>query len=133
MGQKFRTLLDRLRRSEDGSVTIEYVLWVPIWLALFGIATDATILMHQQLQLTVAARDASRQVALGRQDPEAMEDILESMNSGVDGFDAKVVVLNGYVTTTVGAPFESYTLFTGAMTGGTIAGSVSMWIEESGV
>lgn len=124
-----RRRLTRLRRNEDGNVTIEFVMWLPIWLALFGIATDATILMHNQLQLTVAARDATRQVALGREEPEEMAATLRELFDHVEDFDVSVERVGGFAVTTISAPFESFTLFTGLLTGGRVTGSVAMWVE----
>ena len=117
-------------RDEDGSSTIEFLLWVPVLMLMLTISTDATLLMHQQQNFYNAARDASRQVALGvKNEADAKAALLERF-SGVEGIDATVTQLNGYVTTSVMAPFSSFTKFSGLFVNGTLRGDVTMWVED---
>ena len=120
-----RFLSDR----DEGSVTVEFVSWLPIWMALTGVTTDATLLLHEQSQLFVSARDGARLVALGRSTPEEAEGGIESAFASVAGFDASVAVEGAFVTARLSAPFSSFTVFTGPLAEGTLRAEVSMWVE----
>ena len=54
------TRIRALYRDREGSTTVEFALWLPIFFMIFGVATDAALLMHKQTQLIDMARTASR-------------------------------------------------------------------------
>ncbi len=131
------SLIDRLRQrrrvlceDESGGVTVEYVLWLPIWIIIMTMTADATILFHQRSQFFLAARDMSRQVAVGALTTAEAEQSVEGAFAQVNQFDATVSTANGFVTTTLSAPFESFTHLSGKITGGTLNASVTMYIES---
>ena len=115
--------------SEDAGVTIEYVLWLPIWIIIMTMTADATILFHQKSQFFLAARDMSRQVAVGAKNLAEAESSVETAFALVDGFDATVSESNGFVTTTLTAPFGSFTRLSSKIAGGSLTASVTMYIE----
>ena len=55
--------LRRFRLEEDASVTIEFVLWLPLLCFLFLIATDATVAFMRQSQMWQVSRDTARIVS----------------------------------------------------------------------
>jgi Flp pilus assembly protein TadG len=57
-------VLDFLR-DEHGSVTIEFVLWVPVFAVILVAATDATILYLNHTEMWNVSRDIARRVAAG--------------------------------------------------------------------
>ena len=52
-------------RDERGSATIEFVLWVPVFVVLLVAATDATILYLHHTEMWNVSRDVARRVAVG--------------------------------------------------------------------
>ena len=52
--------------DERGSVTIEFVLWVPLFSLLLMVASDASFMYLTMTRMENAARDAARQVSIGR-------------------------------------------------------------------
>ena len=52
-------------RDEHGSVTIEFVLWVPVFAVILVAATDATILYLHHTEMWNVSRDVARRVAAG--------------------------------------------------------------------
>jgi len=52
-------------RDERGSATIEFVLWVPIFVVILVAATDATILYLHHTEMWNVSRDVARRVAVG--------------------------------------------------------------------
>jgi hypothetical protein len=52
-------------RDEKGVVTIEFVLWVPIFVGLFVLVTDASIIYLTHSEMWSAARDTTRRMTIG--------------------------------------------------------------------
>lgn len=124
-----RTLRD-FRKAESGSVTIEFVLWVPILMGFVMLSTDATLLMHEQTYLSELSRDAARMVAIGdRTVDEARTETLGRLNSDT-GYEVTVALDGEYVAATVSVPFNKVILFNGVFAGSAVlSGGVTMWIE----
>jgi len=51
--------------DENGSATIEFVLWVPVFVVILVAATDATVLYLQHTEMWNVSRDIARRVAVG--------------------------------------------------------------------
>jgi Flp pilus assembly protein TadG len=51
--------------DECGSATIEFVLWVPVFVVILVATTDATMLYLQQTEMWNVSRDVARRVAVG--------------------------------------------------------------------
>ena len=60
-----RRLVSQFLRDERGSATIEFVLWVPIFVVILVAATDATILYLHHTEMWNVSRDVARRVAVG--------------------------------------------------------------------
>ncbi len=52
-------------RDEKGDVTIEFVLWVPIFVGLFVFVTDASIIYLTHSEMWSVARDTTRRMTTG--------------------------------------------------------------------
>lgn len=55
--------LRTFKGDENGAVTIEFVLWLPLLMSLFLIATDATVAFMRQSQMWQVSRDTARIVS----------------------------------------------------------------------
>lgn len=55
----------RFLRDERGSATIEFVLWVPVFVVLLIATTDATILYLSHTEMWNVSRDIARRLAVG--------------------------------------------------------------------
>ena len=55
----------RFLRDERGSATIEFVLWVPVFVVLLVATTDATILYLHHTEMWNVSRDVARRVSVG--------------------------------------------------------------------
>ncbi len=53
-------------RDEKGVVTIEFVLWVPIFVGLFVFVTDASIIYLTHSEMWSVARDTTRRMTTGQ-------------------------------------------------------------------
>ena len=62
--EKFHWLkTSRFLRDERGSATIEFVLWVPVFVIILVAATDATVLYLHHTEMWNVSRDVARRVA----------------------------------------------------------------------
>ena len=57
--------MSRFLRDEGGSATIEFVLWVPVFVVLLVATTDATILYLSHTEMWNVSRDIARRIAVG--------------------------------------------------------------------
>ena len=61
----------RFTRDETGAMTIEFVLWIPIIVALLTILIDATSLYVTHTEMWKVARDTARRMVTGKVRTEA--------------------------------------------------------------
>lgn len=75
-------LVRRFIYEERGTMTIEFVLWVPILVGLLITAIDATTLFVMHTEMSNVARDTARRMAAGsvRSEAEAEAYALSAMN-----------------------------------------------------
>lgn len=67
------SVIGQFLRDERGSFTIEFVLWVPLFAFLLMLAVDASTVYMALTRMENAARDAVRQVSIGRLKSDAVE------------------------------------------------------------
>ena len=53
-------------RREDGTATVEAVLWLPIFLAVFGLMVDASMIFNGQSKVLRVIQDGNRNMSIGR-------------------------------------------------------------------
>ena len=61
---RLRRILNR-GRNEDGGVSVEFVLWLPIYVIILTLTVDTSLLFLGQSGLWNAAHDTSRQLSMG--------------------------------------------------------------------
>lgn len=52
------------RRKEDGTATVEAVLWFPIFIAVFGLMVDSAMIFHGQSKVLRVVQDANRKLSI---------------------------------------------------------------------
>lgn len=57
-------------RREDGTATVEAVLWLPIFLAVFGLMIDASLIFLGQSKVLRILQDANRNMSISRLDTD---------------------------------------------------------------
>ncbi|MFT6773131.1 MAG: Flp pilus assembly protein TadG [Paracoccaceae bacterium] len=127
----WRRLIDPFR-DRSGSVAIEFVLWMPFFFGLVGLATDASMLVNLQSRMQDAAFVASRAVATAKMtDVEAEQFVRGRFVHGAT-MGVSVTILDGFVTTEVTAPFSDAMVFGRALVGdSTIRADFVMLVERS--
>ena len=101
---KFRR--KRFVESEDGSSTIEAVLWLPVFFAFFALITDASFIFFGQNQAHRIVQDANRQLSIGRfQDADQIVAFLTSELATLSPNAEIASAINaGVVTSSVNMP-----------------------------
>lgn len=92
--------------SEDGSITIEAVLWLPLYLMFFALVADVSLLFHAQAKATRIAQDINRLAVIGYLENESeMKDRADAQIQAFSpsGF-AQVTMASHAVSTTVTMP-----------------------------
>jgi len=56
----------RFLRRDDGTATVEAVLWFPIFFGVFGLMVDAASIFHGQSRVLRVIQDANRNMSIGR-------------------------------------------------------------------
>jgi Flp pilus assembly protein TadG len=93
-------------RREDGAVTVEAVLWLPIFIAIFALIVDATMIMSGQAQALRVVQDANRLVSVGSiKSEEDTRTFIQTRLSGLsDNIDVQSGVAQGIITTNITMP-----------------------------
>ena len=79
----------RFARREDGTASVESVLWMPIFIALFGLMVDTSLIFFGQSKVLRVIQDGNRNLSIGRLDGEAgaeayIENTLAALNVTAD-------------------------------------------------
>jgi Flp pilus assembly protein TadG len=103
-------LWDRYLRKDDGNATVEFVMWLPVVLVLFGLTVDVSMVLHSQSQVLRIVQDANRNASIGRlQTTAEVEDYIESrLQASSDAADAVSSITAGVISTTVSYPARDF-------------------------
>lgn len=101
--------LPTFRRGEDGTATVEAVLWFPIFIAVFGLMVDSAIIFHGQSKVLRVVQDANRKLSIQSLDTDA--DVVAYINAELGRIGitptqtiAQSDALTGIVSTAVEVP-----------------------------
>ena len=104
--------LRSFRKEEEGSTTIEFVLWVPLLLTLLLFATDVTLAFMRQSQVWQVSRETARIVSRHGMDVAAAEDYARGIGTiGTSVPEVDVSVNGGDVVVTMSLPSAGLTPF----------------------
>lgn len=104
--------LRRFRKNEDGAVTVELVLWVPVFMIILMLVVDASMLFVTQSNFWGVARDSARRVAVNTMTgTEAETWALDEASFGSVVPTVDVDTTGGNVTVTISTPFSDVDVF----------------------
>jgi len=88
----------RFLSDEAGAATIEAVLWLPFFIIVFGLITDASLLFNTQSMLTRVVQDANRAYSIGllKDETETQNYILARVGAAQGDPDTTVVTTYAY-------------------------------------
>ena len=113
----------RFTHRQDGTASVEAVLWFPMFGLISGLLVDASVVFHGQAEVTRVVQDANRNISIGRFTTEAeVESFISSQlkNLGVNPktVDAQLDPNENFIYTSVVVPAKSLQLigyFSGLM------------------
>lgn len=96
----------RFLRDDDGSFTIESLIWLPIFVAVLCMTADTAIIFAKQSQVMRVVQDANRFYAVGRfaSNTATQDYILNLVRPMSPNATAVSTLSNGIITTTVSMP-----------------------------
>lgn len=108
-----KSAMKRWIRGEDGSATVEVVLWFPILIAVLALVVDVTLMFHGKTQITRVVQDGTRAYAVGRlTQTEDVELFIEGTISALAPHaDARTESSGGIVRTVVSIPASDLLMF----------------------
>lgn len=98
--------LKRFAREEDGSQTIEAIIWMPIFVTVLALVINVSLVFFDQSQMLRVVQDANRALSMGmfKSDTDVEKYVLENLAYMSDSIEADATVADGFVTTTVTVP-----------------------------
>lgn len=82
--------LRRWKRDETGSLTIEYCLWMPVFLAIIVIVLDTSILFAKHTSLMKLTSSITRQLSVGSLNDGDVTNYMVAEGYDADDFTATV-------------------------------------------
>jgi len=104
-----KLLFSRFRafgRENEGSATIESVLWLPLFLAAFALMTDVAMIFNGHSRVLRVVQDANRNLSVGRLDTESEteEYIVAALGTLSPNLTADTEIVAGVATSTAIVP-----------------------------
>lgn len=93
-------------RDQNGSATVESVLWMPIFIFLLGLIADTSIVFGSQSQALRIVQDANRALAVGHfaTPDEAKNYVKQQLSTLSPHASVTTTVTNGVIRTSVSMP-----------------------------
>lgn len=97
---KSHSLLKAFGRREDGTATVEAVLWMPIFIAVFGLMVDSAVIFHGQSKVLRIVQDANRRLSIKSLPSDA--DVIAYINSELGAMGITPKATNAQSNSTTG-------------------------------
>ena len=116
--------------SERGSATIEAVIWMPAFFAIFALIADSSIIFGSESQVLRIVQDANRAFSIGRL--TTVQEVQTQIKGAIDKISPNAVVstsvANALISTSVVLPLSDITA-TGLVTA-FLSGKVTVSAEH---
>ena len=98
--------------DESGAATVEFVLWLPIMAAVFGLVVDTSIIFGDRAQILRVVQDVNRAVSIGhvRTSDAAEAMILAGIDNIAPNASVETTLPNGIITSIVTIPISDLTV-----------------------
>lgn len=103
---KVPAFLKSFQRSERGNATIETVLWMPFFVALFTLIVDGALIFNHHSNVLRIVHDANRALSVGRYESGAeAEDMIKANTAHISSnLTVSTTVVDGIIATVVQVP-----------------------------
>lgn len=101
-----KSSLSRFFKQEDGTISVEGVLWVPFYMVLFALIVDVSNMMHSRSVSMRILQDANRHAVTGYlvEQAEVASQITAQMQTVSDAPDVQVVWNDDDIVSVVSYP-----------------------------
>ncbi|MBD3805118.1 MAG: hypothetical protein EP320_09715 [Rhodobacteraceae bacterium] len=101
-------ILRRLIRDEEGSATIEGLLWLPLFVGLMGITVDVSMVFNAHARIKGVLEDVDRAYSVGRLESTAQveERVAALLAHYGDTVTVSTTEVDGIIGTTVTVPMS---------------------------
>ncbi len=104
-------LVGRFRRNEEGTATVEAVIWLPFLLFLLAFIADASLIFGAKAEVLRVLQDANRATSIGRL--RTSQQTIDYITVRIGGISSSAVVTSvvtaGVVSSTVVIPASDLT------------------------
>lgn len=96
----------RFRSDTKGSSTIEAVMWLPVFIGIFALMTDAAMIFNGHSRVMRIVQDANRNLSIGRliTEDETEDYIVAALSNLSPNAVADTEIIAGVATTIVTVP-----------------------------
>lgn len=105
-------MLGRFLKTQDGSASVEYALWLVVMIFILMMAADASMLLAKHAELFDIARDIARQYALGQITTAAEVDtVLQLRFPDSSAYTATATTESGFAVVSIKIGFSDVLVF----------------------
>ena len=97
-------LIRKFIKDESASVTLETLMWIPVYIVMLGLVIDSSSIALTQSRMQAAVTDAARLVAIGRLTEQEAITLIQSRAYEVENFTASISTADSIVTASVTMP-----------------------------
>ncbi|MEQ6248506.1 TadE family protein [Sulfitobacter sp. HNIBRBA3233] len=104
--QRITSKVREFRGNEDGSQTVEAVIWFPIYMVVFAIILNLSMMFFTKSQMLRVAQDGNRAYSLGRMDATTdVENYIKAQFAYTRAaLSVNSAIRDGFIVTEVTAP-----------------------------
>ena len=110
-GISIRKALQRFRKDDHGSATIEAVIWMPVFVMILCLVADSALIFGKQAQVMRVVQDANRAMSIGRlmAPADAQAYVQQRIATLSPNATVATVLQSGVIVTTVTMPSSDLT------------------------
>ena len=97
--QVIRRTAHQMRRDESGALTVESVLWLPVYLLFFALIADVSLMFHSHAQATRIVHDANRLASYGEY--TTPNEVKAAVKARLDAYSPNATIQSTFGATTV--------------------------------
>ncbi len=99
-------LIKRFRKDEKGSATVEFVLWVPVFVLVLTLIVDASALFSTQAKMLRVASDTTRNIAMNVISTTQAEEYVAAHGFTGENYTVSVNMVGDVVRTELSIPIS---------------------------
>lgn len=98
--------------DDSGAATVEFVLWLPVVMLVFGLIVDTSVIFGDRSQILRVVQDINRAVSIGhvRSSDDAEAIILADISNIAPNALVETTLTDGIITSTVTIPVSDLTV-----------------------